>query len=196
MADKPTEKTADAPAAEAPAAPPAGGGGIKSFLPLIIALVLAPILSWATVQFLFMPKLKAEIAAISAGGESGDGAAQEAPPPPPPAKSKGDAKADAATGGTYKFENMIVNLSGTMGTRYLKTSFTISGPNPALAASFEAKLPQLVDVTLGTLASLSLADLEEAGSRNVIRARLISAYNEALGKRLVEQIFFTDFVVQ
>ncbi|MBK8477738.1 MAG: flagellar basal body-associated FliL family protein [Opitutaceae bacterium] len=82
-----------------------------------------------------------------------------------------------------------------MGTRYLKTSFLLTGKSN-LRELFEERQPQLLDATLNTLGSLSLADLEEIGSRNLIRARLISAYNEVLGVRVVEQIFFSDFVVQ
>jgi flagellar FliL protein len=46
------------------------------------------------------------------------------------------------------------------------------------------------------LSSLSLADLEEAGAKNIIREKLILAYNQALGRKVAEQIYFTDFVVQ
>jgi flagellar FliL protein len=46
------------------------------------------------------------------------------------------------------------------------------------------------------LSSLSLADLEEPGSKNILREKLVQAYNQALGKRVAEQVYFSDFVVQ
>jgi len=51
-------------------------------------------------------------------------------------------------------------------------------------------------VTLNVLSSLSLADLEEVGAKNIIREKLINSYNQALGKKTADQVYFTDFVVQ
>lgn len=217
MAKEP-EKPAPAPEAAAPAegaAAPAKGGGIMGFVPLILALVLAPAISWALAQYVLFPKLKAQLAAApAAGGEHGAAPADEhvAPAKAEPAKKPepkahgeakkpekgghGEAKAVATEGpGAYRFDSVVVNLAGTMGTRYLKASFLVTGKD-TLNERFEELKPQLLDVTLNTLGSLTLADLEEVGSRNLIRARLVSAYNEILGARIVEQIFFSDFVVQ
>lgn len=219
MAEKP-DKPAPAPAPAAEAAAPAEGGakggGIAGFLPLIVALVLGPAISFAVAQFVLLPKFKAEVAAAVAqqnpgeGGEPGhEPAAAKKPEPTKPAAhgdakkpagghgdKKGDPKAVATEGpNAYKFDNVVVNLAGTMGTRYLKASFLVSGKNN-LNELFEARKPELYDVTLNLLGSLTLADLEEVGSRNLIRARLMNAYNEALGGRIVEQIYFSDFIVQ
>jgi len=61
---------------------------------------------------------------------------------------------------------------------------------------FESDKARLTDVTLNVLSSLSLPDLEEAGAKNLIREKLVSAYNQALGRRLADQVYFSDFVVQ
>jgi len=83
-----------------------------------------------------------------------------------------------------------------MGTRYLKTAFLVTGTDKSLRAAFEANKPKMVDITINVLSSLSLADLEEAGAKNLIREKLIGAYNQAFGKKLVDQVYFSDFVVQ
>ena len=220
MAAEKTEKpeaTAPAPApsaADAAAAPK--GGGIAGFIPLIIALIVAPVLSWVVFEFVMLPRMKSQLlaasgeppaAAVAAG--HGESAATEpkAEPKTEPKKSEGKKpeakKGEAKKGersasespGSYQFDNIVVNLSGTMGTRYLKTSFLITGKEN-LAELFEKRHPELLDATLNTLGSLTLADLEEVGSRNLIRARLIAAYNEVIGVRVVEQIYFSEFVVQ
>ena len=41
-----------------------------------------------------------------------------------------------------------------------------------------------------------LADLEEPGAKNVLREKLVTAYNQALGHRVADQVYFSDFVVQ
>lgn len=224
MAEKP-EKAAPAPeaAASADGAAPAKGGGIMGFLPLILALVLAPAISWAMAMFVLLPMIQKKVAAslpapteggehaaASPGGDAHGAKPAETKKPEKPAH--GEAKkpekaagghgakpgeAAAATEGpnSYKFDSVVVNLAGTMGTRYLKASFLVLGKD-VLNESFEARKPELLDATLNTLSSLTLADLEEPGARNLIRARLVNAYNELLGARVVEQIYFSDFVVQ
>jgi flagellar FliL protein len=131
-------------------------------------------------------------------GDRAEGRAQKSEGKKTEAK-KGEAKkgerSASESPGSYQFDNIVVNLSGTMGTRYLKTSFLITGKEN-LAELFEKRHPELLDATLNTLGSLTLADLEEVGSRNLIRARLIAAYNEVIGVRVVEQIYFSEFVVQ
>jgi len=189
-------------AAPETAAKPAGGG-LAAFIPLIAAIVIAPALSWAVGQFVLMPQLKKQLSApIDPHAATVEHGAAEAP-------AEGEAKGGkeekggkgkkgeaASNGATYEFENVVVNLAGTMGTRYLKTAFLVTGTDKSLRAAFEANKPKMVDITINVLSSLSLADLEEAGAKNLIREKLIGAYNQAFGKKLVDQVYFSDFVVQ
>ncbi len=199
------EKKEAAPPAPAPeGAAPDGGKPAKApspVVPIVAAVVLAPALSWAVTNFVMMPQLKKQLAEnVSATGEAADPHAAAAAPAEAGGHGGGHGgeKGAEATGAgnTYQFENVVVNLAGTMGTRYLKTSFMVSGKDMGLRAAFENNKPKLVDTTLNTLSSLSLPDLEEVGSRNMIREKLIAAYNQVLGKRMVDQIYFSDFVVQ
>lgn len=216
--EKPEAAATPAPAATVPEAAPKGGG-IMGFLPLILALVLAPVISWVVAEFVLLPRMKLQLAAVvpaaAAAGAHGSAptaiagesaaapaehveAAKKEPKKAEGKKAegkKGEGGASAEGPDSFKFDNVVVNLAGTMGTRYLKTSFLITGKNN-LRELFEERQPQLLDATLNTLGSLTLSDLEEVGSRNLIRARLIAAYNEVLSMRVVEQIYFSDFVVQ
>ena len=63
-------------------------------------------------------------------------------------------------------------------------------------AVFDTDKARLTDVTLNVLSSLTLTDLEEPGSKNVLREKLVTAYNQALGRKIAEQVYFSDFVVQ
>ncbi len=185
MAAKP-ESTAPA----APAAAPAEAGkkqGIAAFLPLVLSCVLAPAATWAVAEFVLLPRLKAQLVVPAA---SSGGTVAAAPVAAPSGKGAPDAAA------SYEFSNVVVNLAGTMGTRYLKTSFLVTGADPAIKSVFEGQKPRLTDVTLNVLSSLTLADLEEPGARNIIREKLVLSYNQALGRKVAEQVYFSDFVVQ
>ena len=196
MSAKPDPEAA-APAEAAVEAPKAAkkGGGIGALLPTILAVLLTPALTWAVAQYVLMPKLKKELAAapvetaapVSEASSHSEGKGKEA---------KGGKGEAAASANGYTFENIVVNLAGPMGTRYLKTTFLVTGSEKDIKATFEGSHAQLLDVTLNVLSSLSLTDLEEAGAKNIIREKLIQAYNQVFGRKVAEQVFFSDFVVQ
>jgi flagellar FliL protein len=184
----------DAGESAAVAAHSAGGGGFKAWLPAIAALLLAPAATWTTIEYVLVPRLQKKLTA-GAGG-SGNEAPHAAPAPAVQGKPGKDGKESKDGAPGYEFQNVVVNLAGTMGTRYLKTSFLITGADANIKAVFDGSKPKLTDVTLNVLSSLTLADLEEPGAKNVIREKLVSAYNQALGRKVADQVYFSDFVIQ
>lgn len=175
-------------AAAAASAPPKAG--LKVWLPTIATLLLAPVCTWAVGQFVLIPQLQKQIAAAPLGAEA---PAESSRAGGHGAKEGKDGKDGSPN---YQFENVVVNLAGTMGTRYLKTTFLVTGAEADIKTVFEANKPRLTDVTLNVLSSLSLSDLEEPGAKNVLREKLVAAYNQALGRKIAEQVYFSDFVVQ
>ncbi len=159
-------------------------GGFKAWLPALSAVLLAPACTWAVGQFVLIPQLQKKLAAAptEAHAEAGE--------------PGGHGEKGKDGGATFEFQNVVVNLAGTMGTRYLKTSFLVTGAEPDIKSVFDENKPRLTDVTLNVLSSLSLADLEEPGAKNVLREKLVAAYNQALGRKVAEQVYFSDFVVQ
>jgi flagellar FliL protein len=193
----------EAPAAPAPekaaeAAPaPAAKSSFKAWIPALVAIVAAPAASFAVAEYVLLPRLAAKLAAAPVEVASPEMAATEG--------SSGESKGDGKKGkgekegasANFEYTNLVVNLAGTMGTRYLKTSFIVTGVNGAPTKTvFEGQKAKLTDITLNVLSSLSLADLEEPGSKNVLREKLVATYNQALGKRTVDQVYFSDFVIQ
>lgn len=202
MATAKPETPAQPPAKDATpavvAAPPAprARGPLLAWLPVIVAVLVAPVATWATVEFVLLPRLQKKISAPAAETHAPSKPAAESSGHG--AKSGGEGKGEKEGGpGTYEFQNVVVNLAGTMGTRYLKTTFLVTGAKDAdIKAAFDGAKPRLTDVTLNVLSSLTLADLEEPGAKNIIREKLIGAYNQAIGKKVAEQVYFTDFVIQ
>ncbi|HLP25355.1 MAG TPA: flagellar basal body-associated FliL family protein [Acidobacteriota bacterium] len=192
-------------AAPVEAAAKAKAGGFKAWLPAIAAIILAPAATFGVAEYVLLPRLQAKLALPAvdphAKAEHGSVAAEEPEEAEPEKEEKGghggkEGK-EAAGGPNYEFTNVVVNLAGTMGTRYLKTSFIVTGVGgKSVRNAFETQKAKLTDITLNVLSSLTLADLEEPGSKNVLREKLVAAYNQALGKRLVDQVYFSDFVIQ
>jgi flagellar FliL protein len=188
---KAPEKENGKPAEDTAPPPPASGGGFKAWLPLAVAAVAMPALAYATTHFVLLPKLQRGLAQGNPGvaaqettAESGTGA-----------KSEGKAVSNKVKV-TVSLNKMLVNVAGTMGTRYLMTSVTLVGNTPDFTSKIEANKDQLMDLATGTLSSKTISDLEKPGARNVIRAELMTVFNNALGGPVVQEIYITEMAIQ
>lgn len=166
---------------EAPAeAPAAAGGGIKAWLPLILAVLLMPVLAFGMTKFLIVPQLQSSLGIKSPEGGAG--------------KAKGAVENKKVT---VPFNKLLVNIAGTMGSRYLLVSVTVVGTG---GEAFKAKMTendaQLRDMAMGALANKTLADLEKPGARNLIRTELINGFNNVLGENSVQELYITEFGIQ
>lgn len=165
----------------------AGSGGFKSWLPLILNLILMPVLAYGMTVFVLLPKL----------GQSG---AQNSAASPEKAGNPSENGTREAAGKNKFTVNLagkiLVNVAGTGGTRYLLATLTLVSANPDLKAAIEKNDAQLRDVAAGVLASKTINDLEKPGARNLIRTELMSVFNGVLGAGTVSEIYLTEFAVQ
>ena len=213
------------PAAPAAAHGGGGGGGIKALLPLILTVVMMPVLAYVMTAFVLVSKLQqATVHARAEGGEKveGEGGGEAAPaeahgkkpeehakPKEEHAKPKdeGGKKSEEHGGGkkegggsngrpTVQFGKVLVNVAGSLGSRYLLTNFTLVGSNSDIKDKVESNKDQLMDIAIGTLRTKTIQDLEKPGAANLIRTELMSVFNGVLGNGSVKEIFFTEFAIQ
>ena len=194
-----TETTAAPEAATDAKAPKAPG----VMMPLLAVFIVMPALAYGLTEYVLIPKLRAAMPAASGAAEAGgvvkkEGKSEAAPAAHTAAKKEGDAKKGAEGGSeaTAEFKDVIVNLSGALGTRYLKTSFTVSGSDSHLPDIVKENHQKLLDTTISVLSSRTLNDLDSPTAKNAIREELIAKYNHSLGVDLVEEIYFSEFVIQ
>jgi flagellar protein FliL len=179
-----TETTADPAeiAASVPASHQApSAGGVKAWLPLGVTVLVMPVLAYCMTTMVIVPRIQKSLAETSVAAT--------------------DPAAKAVTAPTIKKESvtmnkLLVNVAGTMGGRYLLVSLSVAGMDPNFKARVQEVEPQLRDAACGTLAAKTLADLEKPGARNLIRAELVSSFNNILGSPLVQEIYLTEFAIQ
>jgi flagellar FliL protein len=178
MADDRKPAGAESPAETASAA---SGGGLKNWLPLILAVVLMPALAFGMTKFVIVPQLQASLGIKPADAAAGGAKTKSA-----------DAKKISVP-----ITKLLVNIAGTMGSRYLLVSVTVVGEG---GDAFKAKVTEddaeLRDMAMGALANKTLADLEKPGARNLIRTELINGFNNVLGDNSVQDLYFTEFGIQ
>jgi len=157
-----------------------GGASQNPWVPLIVLIVLVPLVSNLTTKFITIPTiqkhLKTTESTQSAGHEG-----QEIPVGPPQ---------------KYKFDNIVANISGTLQARYVKVSFTVEGRAANFKDVIESNKAKLIDATITLLSSLTLTDLEEPGIQNKIRSNLLSVFETKLNQELIQNLYFSEFVVQ
>jgi flagellar FliL protein len=171
----------------------AQGSALQAWLPLLGAIVLLPVVAYGITTFILLPKLQkglgitvpASPAHAPAAAASGHGA--------PPADAK---KPGAGAKDQMLLNKMIVNVAGTMGSRFLMTSLTMVSDNENFHTEVTKNEAQLRDTACGILSTKTIPDLEKPGARNLIRSELITAFNNILGASMVREIYFTDFAIQ
>jgi flagellar protein FliL len=193
-----SDKKAEAPKPAEGAAP--AGGGIKAMLPLILNVVLMPVMAYVMTVFVLLPKMNSANVTAQARSESaehgeasagGHGAASKEQTGGGEGGKHGGGKNTVPLNG-----KVLVNVSGTAGTRYLLASLTLVGGGAELKEAVEKSDAQLRDVAASVLATKTITDLDKPGSRNLIRTELISAFNGVLGEGRVKEIYFTEFAIQ
>ena len=185
------EETGDA------APPPAQGGGLKALLPLILTVVLMPVLAWAMTTFVLVPKLQKSLGLAPAAHEEkpAESAAHESDAPEHGDKGSAE-KGKGGSRETVVMTKLLVNVSGTMGSRYLLTSLTLSGGSPDFKTKVEKNEAKLRDTACTLLATKTINDLEKPGARNLVRSELLNSFNNILGANTVQEIYMTEFAIQ
>jgi len=196
-----------APKEESPEAQ-SKGGGKASFLPAIITIIAVPlmmILVWELYMIPSLRKLAKEQGAIPVAAADGTGteataenapAAPEAKPESSPVDDKQGKGKDEETVSTYEIKDIVANLSGAMRSRYIKVSFTLEGKGASFVDLMKSNEAKIRDATLAVLSDLTIQDLEEPGVKNIIRNNILTSINSSLKTAAVEQLYFSEFVVQ
>jgi flagellar FliL protein len=163
----------------------------QAWLPLGVAILVMPALAYAMTTFILVPRMqKALRSSAVAPAEPG----KETPAETANAGKEG-APASGA-GQNVTLNKLLVNVAGTMGSRYLLASLTLLGDANDFSARVAQHEPQLRDMASGVLNTKTIADLEKPGARNLIRGELLAGFNTIMGNSAVREIYFTEFAIQ
>lgn len=156
------------------------------WLVLVLAIVLMPLVSFLLTELVLIPRIKGAV-------ESGSSAVGQAQTQ---ATMAGNPVARKELPYSHDFRGIIVNVAGTMGTRFLKISFKVASDRSDLDTRVENQRAAVLDAVLSTLSTRTLTELEGTGVRNAIRQALIENINDVVGTGVVADLYFTEFIVQ
>lgn len=98
-------------------------------------------------------------------------------------------------GPTYQIGDFTVNLSGSGGYQYLQTNIVVEVSDEDVINELDSRSPQVQDAILTTLRSQSMEQIQEPGA-NQIKQELANNINEVIQHGEIENVWFTQFVVQ
>ena len=179
-ANTPAPNDAATPA-ETPAPAPKTVGGFKAWLPVIVTIVLMPVLAYAMTVCVLLPRIQSGLGITSPAADSGAR---------PKTADPGAKKV------TVTMNKLLVNVAGTLGSRYLLVSLSVTSTDPNFQQKMTDSDAALRDMASSALASKTLADLEKPDERNLIRTELLTGFNNILGSDEVQEIFLTEFAIQ
>ena len=102
----------------------------------------------------------------------------------------------AAPGPLFSLETFIVNLADQERSRYLRVTMDLELAKSTDAAAINDRLSQVRDSILMILPSRQFGEIASMEGKIALRDEIIARLNSLLNKKVVTNIFFTEFVVQ
>lgn len=99
-------------------------------------------------------------------------------------------------GPLYSLDTMIVNLADHGGKRYLRVTMALELSDADAMAAIESRLPQVRDAILMILPTKKYDEVSTTEGKVALRKELMDKVNSLLTKGQVNNIYFTEFVVQ
>ncbi len=102
----------------------------------------------------------------------------------------------AKIGPIYPMDQFIVNLYNEGSSRYLKTTINFELSIPELSAEMDTKKPLIRDIVIKTLSAKTYEEISTIRGKENLKDELVSKINQVLTDGKLNNIFFTDFVIQ
>ncbi len=102
----------------------------------------------------------------------------------------------AEIGAMYPLEQFVVNLYSESGSRYLKTVINFELADEELAAELDAKSPLIRDIIIKALSAKTYEEISTIKGKENLKDEIVLSINEVVSDGKVNNLFFTDFVIQ
>ncbi len=99
-------------------------------------------------------------------------------------------------GPMYQLDQFIVNLFSEDGSRYLKTTINLEMSIPELSTELDAKKPLIRDIIIKALSAKSYEEISTIAGKENLKDEIVSNVNAVLKDGKINNVFFTDFVIQ
>jgi len=105
-------------------------------------------------------------------------------------------KSSLTVGPMMEMDTFIVNLLSENGRRYLKVKVNLELEDEELQEEIGTKIPVLRDVIIRIASSKTLAEISTEKGKEKFKDQIVSEININLKDGKINNVFFTDFVIQ
>jgi flagellar FliL protein len=186
---------------QAPNAKAAAPGLMATLIPaLAVGLVLGGV-GFALAFYVLPSRLQPAAAptATAAVADSTNATTSPSAPSTTPEKTERSAAETAATGNRevtkFTIEEVTVNIADTRGNRFVRAGAFFDA-NPAVLEELETNRARMVDTFEQVLSTKTLEELTSPDIRGNLRTQLLGIINPTLKEGRVDNIYFTDLLVQ
>lgn len=92
--------------------------------------------------------------------------------------------------------SLVVNIAHRDSTRFLKMGITLEVKNIQAGEDIQNRMPQIKDAALLLAGNKTFDDIKDLQGKMQLKADILTRINELTGQEKVQDLFFTDFVVQ
>jgi flagellar FliL protein len=198
MATKPESQADESdPKTAADAKPAVAKGGLMSTVisSLIMALILGGV-GFALAYFVLPSRLQQTAAA--AGTTSTNATAAPAAPAEKEKTERSAAEVAASGSKTvtkFTIEEVTVNIADTRGNRFVRAGVFFEA-EPSVLEELEANRARMIDTLEQVLSTKTLDNLTSPDIRGNLRQELLGIINPTLKQGHIDNIYFTDLLVQ
>jgi flagellar FliL protein len=99
-------------------------------------------------------------------------------------------------GPMYPLDNFIVNLLSEGGRRYLKVQMNLELEGEELAEELDTKVPVIRDLIIRIMSSKTIEEISTAKGKEKLKNQLVNKLNMRIKDGQLQNIYFTEFVIQ
>ena len=165
-------------------------------VPLIIVMVLMPTVAYLTTKYFLAEEFAKTIAKNLDGVEFIE---------PPEDEEEDDDEDDDEEEKKKKkvsdflVSSQLVNIKNTNGGRSLVVSYIIAGKKPGLGYEIEKDIKKQANIreaAASIIGQFELSEMDSDTTKPAVKAQMIMAFENILGKDTVENVFFQGWTVQ
>jgi len=112
------------------------------------------------------------------------------------AESKEESHAESSKTEMVMVDDIIVNPSGTGGTRFLSCSIGFEVGTEDAVKQFETRRPMIRDALITILGSKTLEQLSDAKEKEITRYQIKKRVEQLMNSKDLHGVYFTNFVLQ
>ncbi len=157
--------------------------------PALTVLVLLPILSFALAEFILFPRLQNKFEqTVGKISMTEKAVAQETTS----LENMGGEKT------TYEIKDIMSNVGGeTVGqVRHARVSLVLEGRGENFSELMKRNEARFIDTTLDVFSALSIEDLNNPNVKNIVKNQLLQRFEEGVGGKYIDSLFFSQFIIK